>query len=114
LDAAWLHSSCTPVGLSAELNCRLEEIALGPSDILVWYTDGVTEASDKEGREFGTNRVLDVVRVHSNGTAREICDQLYRAVSDFAQRESLDDDFTLMVLKLKDNPDCHYSPMSSG
>jgi serine phosphatase RsbU (regulator of sigma subunit) len=110
-DVAWLQSSCMPVGLSPELNCTLEEIALGPSDILVWYTDGVTEARDKEGREyFGTNRILDVVREHSGGTARQICDQLYRAVADFAQRDSLDDDLTVMVLKLKENPDCHSSP----
>ncbi|HEY1469942.1 MAG TPA: SpoIIE family protein phosphatase [Candidatus Acidoferrum sp.] len=108
-DVSWLDSSCTPIGLSPELNCTLEEIALGPSDILVWYTDGVTEASDKEGREFGTNRILEVVREHSAGTAREICDQLYRAVADFAQRDSLDDDLTVMVLKLKDDPGCPYA-----
>jgi serine phosphatase RsbU (regulator of sigma subunit) len=109
-DAAWLYSSCTPVGLSPELNCTLEEVTLGPSDILVWYTDGVTEASDKEGREFGTNRLLEVVRENSLGTAREICNQIYSAVADFAQSDSLYDDVTVMVLKLKDNPDCHYSP----
>jgi serine phosphatase RsbU (regulator of sigma subunit) len=108
-DVAWLHASCTPIGLSPEMNCTLEEIALGPLDILVWYTDGVTEASDKEGREFGTDHILEVVRGHAAGTAREICDQIYRAVADFAQRDSLDDDLTVMVLKLKDNSDCHHS-----
>jgi sigma-B regulation protein RsbU (phosphoserine phosphatase) len=109
-DAAWLHASCIPVGLSPEMNCSLEEIALGPADILVWYTDGVTEATDKEGQEFGAKRILEVVRQHSAGNAREICDQLYRAVANFTQRDSLDDDFTVMVVRLKDNPDCNYSP----
>jgi sigma-B regulation protein RsbU (phosphoserine phosphatase) len=76
----------------------------------VWYTDGVTEATDKEGQEFGAKRILEVVRQHSAGNAREICDQLYRAVANFTQRDSLDDDFTVMVVRLKDNPDCNYSP----
>jgi hypothetical protein len=57
----------------------------------------------------GTNRILEVVRERSAGTAREICDRLYRAVADCAQRDSLDDDLTVMVLKLKDNPGCPYS-----
>jgi sigma-B regulation protein RsbU (phosphoserine phosphatase) len=110
-DATWLQSSCMPVGLSPELNCTVEEITLGPSDILVWYTDGVTDASDKDRREFfGTGRLLEVVREHSAGTAREICNQLYSAVAGFAQRDSLDDDLTVMVLKLKDDPDCSNSP----
>jgi sigma-B regulation protein RsbU (phosphoserine phosphatase) len=107
-EVVWLPASCTPVGLSPELNCTLEEIAIGPSDILVWYTDGVTEASDKEEQEFGARRIVEVVQEHSAGTAREICDQLYRAVVAFTQRDSLDDDLTVMVLKLKDNPDCNY------
>lgn len=108
-EAIWLGASCTPVGVSPELNCKLEEVGLGPSDILVWYTDGVSEANDNEGREFGIDRILEVVRQHSSGTASEICDQLYRTVAKFAQRDSLDDDVTVMVLKMKDNPDGHYS-----
>jgi phosphoserine phosphatase RsbU/P len=76
--------SCTPIGLSSELTCTREDIALAPSDILVCYTDGVTEASDAGGQEFGTERLLNVVREHSSSTPREICDQLYRSVAEFA------------------------------
>jgi len=101
----WLHASCTPIGLSRELNCRLEEIPLAPSDMLVWYTDGVTEASDREDNEFGSERILEVVRKHSKRTAREICDRLYQAVAGFTQRNSLDDDLTIMVVKMEDDPD---------
>jgi len=41
------------------------------------------------------------VRVHSGGTAREISDHLWRDVAAFTQRDSLDDDLTLMVIKMK-------------
>jgi serine phosphatase RsbU (regulator of sigma subunit) len=104
-DVQWLRASCTPLGLSAELNCILEEVALEPSDILVCYTDGVTEASDASGQEFGTERLLNVARQHFSSTAREICDQIYRSVAAFTRRDSLDDDLTVMVVKLKEDPE---------
>ena len=100
-EAIWLHASCTPVGMSPEMDCALEEITLAPGDIMVWYTDGLTEASDGDAKEFGTKRLLESVRMHSGGTAREICDQLWRDVAAFTQRNSLDDDLTMMVIKMK-------------
>ena len=100
-ETVWLHASCTPVGMSPEMNCSLEEITLAPGDIMVWYTDGLTDASNRDAKEFGTERLLESVRVHSGGSAREICDDLWRDVAAFTQRDSLDDDLTLMVIKMK-------------
>jgi serine phosphatase RsbU (regulator of sigma subunit) len=100
-EPVWLYASCTPVGMSPELDCALEEITLAPGDIMVWYTDGLTDASNREAKEFGTKRLLESVRVHADGSAREICDHLWREVAAFTQRYSLDDDLTLMVIKMK-------------
>jgi serine phosphatase RsbU (regulator of sigma subunit) len=100
-EVVWLQASWTPVGMSPEMDCSLEEIRLAPGDIMVWYTDGLTEASDRDANEFGTKRLLESVRQHSGGSAREICDQLWRDVGAFTQRDSLDDDLTLMVVKMK-------------
>ena len=100
-DTIRLHASCTPVGMSPEMDCSLEEITLAPGDIMVWYTDGLTDASNRDAKEFGTERLLESVRVHSGGSAREICDDLWRDVAAFTQRDSLDDDLTLMVIKMK-------------
>jgi sigma-B regulation protein RsbU (phosphoserine phosphatase) len=100
-DTIWLHASCTPVGMSPEMDCSLEEITLAPGDVMVWYTDGLTDASNRDAKEFGTERLLESVRVHSGGSAREICDDLWRDVAAFTQRDSLDDDLTLMVIKMK-------------
>jgi len=100
-DAVWLNASCMPVGISPEMDCSLGEITLAPGDIMVWYTDGLTDASNPDAMEFGTKRLLESVRVHSGGTAREISDHLWRDVAAFTQRDSLDDDLTLMVIKMK-------------
>ena len=61
----------------------------------------MTEAKDRDATEFGTGRLLESVRAHSGGSAREICDQVSRDVAAFTQRETLDDDLTLMVIKMK-------------
>jgi sigma-B regulation protein RsbU (phosphoserine phosphatase) len=100
-DAVWLHASWTPVGMSPEMDCSLEEITLAPGDVMVWYTDGVTDANNRDAEEFGTKRLLESVRLRSGGSAREICDQLWRDVAGFTERDSLDDDLTLMVIKMK-------------
>jgi sigma-B regulation protein RsbU (phosphoserine phosphatase) len=112
-EAVWLDASWTPVGMSPEMECSLEEITLAPGDIMVWYTDGLTDASDRGVNEFGTKRLLESVRQHSSGSAREICDQLWRDVAAFTQRDSLDDDLTLMVIKMKNVLEpIHFPPFS--
>src|SRR5258708_29225601 len=104
-EAVWLHSSWTPVGMTPELVCSLDEVRLAPGDVMVWYTDGLTEASDQNQQEFGTRRLLESVRQHSNGSAREICDQLWQDVAAFTQRESLYDDLTVIAVKMKSFPE---------
>jgi serine phosphatase RsbU (regulator of sigma subunit) len=100
-EAEWLEASCTPVGMMPEMDCALEEVRLAPGDVMVWYTDGLTEASNRDAKEFGTVRLLESVRLHSAGSAREICEQLWLDVAAFTRRDSLSDDLTLMVIKMK-------------
>ena len=109
-EAIWLRASWMPVGMAPEIECSLDEVRLEPGDILVLYTDGVTDAGARDANEFGTGRLLESVRLHSNGSAREICDQLWSDVADFTQRDSLDDDLTLMVVKMKSAPELTAFP----
>lgn len=99
-DEAWLASSCLPLGLFPTVNCRTEEIALTPGDILVWYTDGLTEAEDAQGKEFGRDGVLETVRQNRTMSARELVNDLHSAVIDFTQRDTFADDLTIMVIKV--------------
>jgi serine phosphatase RsbU (regulator of sigma subunit) len=104
-EAEWLGASCTPVGMTPEMDCLLEEIRLAPGDIMVWYTDGLTEAKNRDAQEFGTGRLLESVQQHSGSNARGLCEQLWRDAAAFAQQDSLDDDLTLMVVKMKNAPE---------
>ena len=56
LEAKWLSATCTPVGLFPILHCEPEQITLESGDVLVWYTDGLLEAKNQAGEEFGPER----------------------------------------------------------
>jgi serine phosphatase RsbU (regulator of sigma subunit)/putative methionine-R-sulfoxide reductase with GAF domain len=83
----------------------LEEVAIGeaettfmPGDILVCYTDGVTEAINGAEEEFGVPRLIETVQVRRSGTAREVLDAIITALNAFTGG-ALFDDATLVVVK---------------
>ena len=73
---------------------RLEE-----GDVLVVYTDGVTEAPNEAGKEFSGARLADVVRAHRAQSAATINDRIVAAVEGFSGEGLPRDDFTLVTVK---------------
>jgi len=100
-QARWLSATCTPVGLFPILHCEPEQITLESDDVLVWYTDGLTEAENPAGEEFGPGKIFDIVRSNRGAGAQEIVDLLYQEVINFSGRDTFDDDLTIMVLKVE-------------
>jgi len=93
-----LGATSTVVGLFDKWECLMEERELAPGDIILLYTDGVTEALNGEGEEFGEGRLLEAARQHSQLSLPE----LLVAVADQARRFSPHeqaDDITLIVAK---------------
>lgn len=74
-----------------------ERLARG--DVLVLYTDGVTEAPNEDGKEFSGARMSDVVRTHATWAAKEINDRLMEAVGRFSGEVPQRDDFTLVTVR---------------
>ena len=73
--------------------------AFGAGDVLVLYTDGVTEAPNEEGKEFSSARLADVVRTTHDRAPREINDTILERVQWFAGEAPQRDDFTLVTVK---------------
>lgn len=73
--------------------------AFAPGDVLVLYTDGLTEAPNEEGREFSGARLADVVRTWQAKTPREINDAILEGVQRFTGDTPQRDDFTLVTVK---------------
>ena len=70
-----------------------------PNDILLLYTDGVTEIYDEGEEEFGIERLRDLVTASRHLSAREITALVKEKVLEFAANRTPQDDFTLVVLK---------------
>jgi sigma-B regulation protein RsbU (phosphoserine phosphatase) len=74
---------------------------LGSGDMLVCYTDGVTEARDINDEEYGEQRLMDLVRsVRNVGSAREVITAVQESVLDFTGGADQADDMTMLVLKV--------------
>jgi serine phosphatase RsbU (regulator of sigma subunit) len=94
----WLKATATVLGLFEEWDCSVAELELAAGDVLVIYTDGISEASPNAEDEFGEERVLEVVRGHRQGSANEIMDAVIGEVQKFSQGEQADD-MTLIVAR---------------
>jgi PAS domain S-box-containing protein len=73
---------------------------LEDGDVVVFLTDGITEAENTSGDYFGTDAALDVVRAHLHESAQDIVQRLRQATHDFAQGAAQQDDITVLVCKV--------------
>jgi serine phosphatase RsbU (regulator of sigma subunit) len=93
-----LNSSCPPLGLSPEEICELASADLCPGDVVVFYTDGVTEAENRLGEEFGMERLSATVRSGSSLSAEDLMSSIYDAAASFCG-DNFNDDVTILVVK---------------
>jgi len=77
-------------------------LSLSSGDIIVFYTDGVTEAKNEKGEEFGTRRLKQVINDSHKLSASEIQTNIYEAVKDFTGGKPKADDLTMIVIKVRD------------
>ena len=95
-----LDSTGPPLGLFSATKFSLQQsIRLDPGEIAVFLTDGVTESTTPDGRQFGAQRVLDQVRALSYDSASNIADGIYHATRAFVQGDLQDDDITSVIIK---------------
>ena len=87
------------LGVMPNLSLSEQAVTLGPGDVLALYTDGVTEALNHAGEEFGLERLEQVVTTHAQGSAEAIVAAIEAAVDAFVGDVPPFDDFTLVVMK---------------
>ena len=95
-----LDSTCTVLGLFPKWDCTIDERELFSGDALVLYTDGVTEACNEEGEEFGEERLIEELWKHRELSSRETLAAVVKEVQRFCPREQ-PDDITLIVAKCR-------------
>jgi serine phosphatase RsbU (regulator of sigma subunit) len=95
-----LAATATVLGLFEKWECTAEEVKLLPGDILVLYSDGVTEAASDAGEEFGEPRLIETLCAQPCLPAPALLDALLAAVGKFSHGQQADD-ITLVVARCK-------------
>jgi sigma-B regulation protein RsbU (phosphoserine phosphatase) len=98
-SVTYIESSGLPLGIMAKADYTAVTDRLEPGDLVLLYTDGLTEAEDTDEEEFGVGRVAKVVAEMDQPTAEAACDQLLRVVEAFTCGRPLQDDATLLVVE---------------
>jgi sigma-B regulation protein RsbU (phosphoserine phosphatase) len=95
-----LTSTSTVIGLFPDWQCVTRRITLAPGDLLVIYTDGVTEANDAAGKEFGEARLIGTVRACFSLPPARLVASIQNAVQEFSSGEQ-SDDLTLVIARAR-------------
>jgi sigma-B regulation protein RsbU (phosphoserine phosphatase) len=88
-----------PLGSFPGVTYDQAQITLAPGDLVVFCTDGVFEAADDKGNEFGAERVCEIVRANRDRTARGIVDAIFDEVTTFRGVTPQGDDMTAVAVK---------------
>ena len=88
-----------PLGLFAKAAYEEGKVQLEPGDLLMLYSDGVTEASNINEEDFEMERVIEVLKSHRECGAAELADRMLKTIDAFVGAAPQHDDITLMVMK---------------
>ena len=95
-----MHSPGVPLGSFPGITYDEVTAELGAGDVFVFYSDGISEAMNAAGGEFGTGRLISVIEQHRSRPAKDIADAIFAAVYDFCGDAEQNDDRTVVVLKI--------------
>jgi sigma-B regulation protein RsbU (phosphoserine phosphatase) len=98
--ASWLSEGGLVLGPFPDSTYDETVLTLAAGDVLLLYTDGVTEAADPDGEQFGPERLVEVARDNRRRPAAEICRELVARVRAHTGLETPEDDLTVVVLRV--------------
>jgi len=94
-----LEATGAMLGLTEHQSFGVENIRMHPGDVLVLYTDGITESQDGNGIMFGEERLQELIRKHHNETSENIALLIIEDVQKYTAEPLYNDDKTLVVIK---------------
>ncbi len=80
-EAVWLPAAGAPLGMVPEMEYPVAELKLSPGDVLVAYTDGLNEAEDPQGEEFGEEGLEAAIRAHAQLEPAALIDAVFAEVA---------------------------------
>jgi sigma-B regulation protein RsbU (phosphoserine phosphatase) len=98
---SWLRPTGAAIGLVEEFEFGMATVTLAPGDILLLYTDGVTEAMNPQEEEFGEERLAELIQQRSNWSAQELIREVRSRLQSFTHGQPLVDDTTIVACKIE-------------
>lgn len=98
-EEIWLRPTGPAIGLVERFSIRMEEVELQPGDILMLYTDGITEAANQAGTLWGEDQLAGIIRQNSNASAEQLIQKVLKSLGEHTNGVPLADDVTLIISK---------------
>jgi sigma-B regulation protein RsbU (phosphoserine phosphatase) len=98
-NSRFLEHGSQPLGMFRDTRYHEYYLTTEPGEILVLYTDGVTEAQNPKGEEFGRERLAEAVKANRQLGARELISAVQNVVIDWTDGRGATDDVTYFVIK---------------
>jgi serine phosphatase RsbU (regulator of sigma subunit) len=104
-QAVFLKDKGTALGMVRSLDyynfIENQEIDYQPGDVMVLYTDGITEAKNGKGEEFGGERLAAAVQDSAQKSSKEIEENVIKNLYEFSGTEDINDDYTSMTVRFR-------------
>lgn len=98
-EIANLNNTGIALGVEPHAGYKQNMLRLNTNDLILFYTDGVTEAFNSDGDEFGEDRLQDFLHQHRHESAEDIANALAATVDEFIAPSQPSDDLTILVIK---------------
>jgi sigma-B regulation protein RsbU (phosphoserine phosphatase) len=95
-----------PLGVLEGETYTQVSLALQPGDVLLFYSDGVTEARDASGQAFGDESLAEMVRTNGHLSSKQLIEVVRAAVTAFSQPAAVADDLTCVAVKIGGDTEC--------
>jgi sigma-B regulation protein RsbU (phosphoserine phosphatase) len=100
-DHVVLEAEGIPLGVMEDTELEERKIEMKSGDLVIFYTDGVTEAVDDKDRLFGEERLVEIIRDLEELSANDVIEKINSEVLSFCKNVQQFDDITLIVLKVE-------------
>jgi sigma-B regulation protein RsbU (phosphoserine phosphatase) len=100
-DVVRLEAGGTPVGLLPSASYEAQSVTLELGDLLLCYTDGVSEAMNLGDEEWGEERMLEAVKTKAGASSDDVLREVFRAADQFTGEAPQHDDMTLLIARVK-------------
>ncbi len=102
-EPEFLHATGLLLGVMEDAQYSKEWISLEPKDLLILFTDGITEAMNSRDEQFGLDRTIELIRKNRKKTPQKIIQTILEEIKNHSGKAAQSDDITIMIIKREES-----------